>query len=533
MPKLISDAGAISARIGYKYQDHVAAMFVLQMIADRRILRVECETSDDIVLLWAMPDGEHAEFVQVKTTDKDNKWTIKEIVTRTDKNRPTSLIEKSLLTDDRSEKALFRIVARRSVARALLPLADSRDQRESLGEIEQLASKLKARIKKTVSANGHDIKYWTENALWQAIPGIEVLSNQNLQLISRTAEDFGANPSHSHSRRIYDDLLAWVDKAASASTRTPAEKTITRQDAVIWWEKHLAETAAAQKKTSKPYRTKGEQFLVKIHTITESTIKRYGAGYDAQYERNIWRSKQLVKYLVRWLPEITLRASELVEIDQLNLSQKLESALRVIRAERGLNVRDLIAQLLLHSTLRHFLGTEPIACKLFHRSPLGDQIVGSAHIKPNDAGDELWLGRALLLDVKNEKSFAAALTQSLREAISPAILTEERQIILQLSEPQHLTSHNLGKALSSGTPVDDLIRVLSLPLLFVYDSDALSSGYTEDYKEKLVLEIESIYQTVKSALPTEINEVRVHVFLVPVEDFSKLELEFSTELELL
>ena len=46
-----SDAGGVAARLGFRYQDHVAAMIVLQMIDDRRILQVECETSDDITLL--------------------------------------------------------------------------------------------------------------------------------------------------------------------------------------------------------------------------------------------------------------------------------------------------------------------------------------------------------------------------------------------------------------------------------------------------------------------------------------------------
>lgn len=46
-----SDAGAVAARVGFKYQDHVAAHFVLKMIGDRRILQVECETSDDITVV--------------------------------------------------------------------------------------------------------------------------------------------------------------------------------------------------------------------------------------------------------------------------------------------------------------------------------------------------------------------------------------------------------------------------------------------------------------------------------------------------
>jgi hypothetical protein len=42
-----SDAGGVAARQGFKYQDHVAAFFVLAMIDDERLLRVECESADD------------------------------------------------------------------------------------------------------------------------------------------------------------------------------------------------------------------------------------------------------------------------------------------------------------------------------------------------------------------------------------------------------------------------------------------------------------------------------------------------------
>ena len=64
-----NDVGGVAARQGFRYQDHVAAQFVLHMIGDPTLLRVECETADDVLLVWAGDAGERPEYVQVKTTE--------------------------------------------------------------------------------------------------------------------------------------------------------------------------------------------------------------------------------------------------------------------------------------------------------------------------------------------------------------------------------------------------------------------------------------------------------------------------------
>jgi hypothetical protein len=146
--------------------------------------------------------------------------------------------------------------------------------------------------------------------------------------------------------------------------------------------------------------------------------------------------------------------------------------------------------------------------------------VGAAHIRHAPNGDELWLGRAELISTTDLGALTVSIDAALTNALSPAVLSEERQIILQLREPQHLTANTLEEALATGAPVDTLIKALCLPLLFVYD-----------YQKKLVGEIEDLYDAVKDAIPADISEVRVHVFLVPVESFSTLTQAFSERLE--
>ncbi|MBV9569446.1 MAG: DUF4297 domain-containing protein [Hyphomicrobiales bacterium] len=336
-----SDAGGVAARVGFKYQDHVAASFVLEMIGDRRVVQIECETSDDITRILNLGGSVIPEYVQVKTTDRDSKWNAKEICARERKNEPTSILEKSLLADKHQPNARFRIVTRRSVNATLQPMLEPLEKRDSGGEISALAKRLKAKFPKTTSKANHDVEYWTLNTVWDPRSGLEHVETHNLQLLSRLAEEAGANPSYSQAKNIYRDLLQMVEKAASASRKDLSQKALARTTVQAWWNDELAKIRTYATSTAKPYRIRGTNFFVEVHNL-EHQAKRHSLGYDVQYERRVWRSVQLSQYLVTWMAELTLKASELAEIDQLNLKQKLEEGLRAIRAHRTLNARALL-----------------------------------------------------------------------------------------------------------------------------------------------------------------------------------------------
>ena len=524
----VSDAGGVAARIGFKYQDHIAASFVLEMIGDRRIAQVECETSDDITRVIVLNGQEIPEYIQVKTTDRDTKWTSKEIYTRDNKNTPSSLLEKSLLADKHQPNARFRIVTRRSVNATLQPMLEPVEKRDPNGEIARLAKSFKAKHPKTVSQCGHDVAYWTLNTVWDHRSGLEHVESHNLQLLSRLAEDAGANPSHSQAKNIYRDLLEMVEKAASASRRDKTQKVLARAAVRTWWDGELAKVQAQAIRSSKPYRVRGTQFFVEIHNLQHQT-KRRSLGYDAQYERRVWRSAQLSEYLVTWMAELTLKASELAEIDQLNLRQKLEAGLRAIHTQRSLDARALLGEALMHAILRHYFQSEPIACKLFHRSTLGDRVTKNAHIIHSDAGDQLWLGRSYLFDGETEEDLLTKISDDLREAIETEVLREEQQVIIQLREPQHLLSNSLSDAFSPGSPIDRLIEVLCIPILIAYDSDVLGTGYSDEYLEQLKAEIGTFAERCIDSLPVQATEIQIHVLFVPVENLATLVRQFETE----
>jgi hypothetical protein len=350
---------------------------------------------------------------------------------------------------------------------------------------------------------------------------------KNLQTISRLAEEKGANPTNSHTKEIYNDLLRIVGEAAAAPRSTPDAKVIARETAVDWWSAKVAESQDRQRSTAKPYRVRGDNFFVQVHEFREDVSRRYSSGYDAQFERRVWRGDQLARYLADWVPEVSLKASELPEIDQLNLRRKLEEGFRAIRADRALDENLLLGETLLHAVLRHFFSSEPIACKIFHRSPSGDKLTKNAHIVHSTDGDQIWLGRAYLFkETKWDGLLERAMT-ALDDVLRTEILVEERDVILQLREPQHLLANSLEDALDRGSPIDALLQVLCLPILIAYESAVLGDGHSADYQKKLTAEVEARAKSLLGALPDSVSEVQVHVFLVPVLNLDALTAQFA------
>jgi hypothetical protein len=297
-----------------------------------------------------------------------------------------------------------------------------------------------------------------------------------------------------------------------------------------WWKDHLDKTAAATRQTSKPYRVSTEGFFGELHHVSEQALRRALTGYDARYECGSWRSRQLAEYLADWLPEVVLKASELVEVQHLNIRHKLRASVKQIKVNRDIDVTRIMAEVLLHAVLRHHLKTEPIACKLFFQSGGVLKTFGNAHIL-HGLRDELWLGRAIVLKASNYDAMLRSVMAELQGVLDPDFLKQERQVILTLREPQHLLLTTLEEALKPNTPVDDLLEVICVPILIAYDSEVLSHGFAEDYRTRLIEEVATRYEAIKPALPAALKLLKVHIFLIPLECASTLIHHFTEQIE--
>src|ERR1700722_191557 len=75
-----SEEGGPIARTGFNYQDEIAVGYLLDMLEDPSILKVHCETHDDIILVSRSSSTQVvAEYVQVKGSEEDKYWSVADL----------------------------------------------------------------------------------------------------------------------------------------------------------------------------------------------------------------------------------------------------------------------------------------------------------------------------------------------------------------------------------------------------------------------------------------------------------------------
>lgn len=118
------EEGGPVARTGFNYQDEIAVGFLIEMLEQPELLKVHCETHDDIVLIRQANGVAHrtAEYVQVKASEQDKLWSVADLCQRKKTKVGSSIFEISLSRDKHEETSLFRLVTLRPVVTALEPL---------------------------------------------------------------------------------------------------------------------------------------------------------------------------------------------------------------------------------------------------------------------------------------------------------------------------------------------------------------------------------------------------------------------------
>ncbi|PTB84315.1 hypothetical protein C9985_00135 [Marinobacter vinifirmus] len=518
-----------------RYQDHIAVSFLLEMIENVNLSQVQCETLDDITLVWQTAEGLQYEYIQVKTTDGDSKYSIKEITQRKKSAKSAntvegkSLIEKSLLCDKGDGvNPLFRFVSERGFSKALelfgLP-PNERKGRPGAGELE---AKIGGKLSKTLSRGGRDLSYWAENFWWQLPGEKKSVINSNKVKLTHLAEVEGVTLSASIVEKAYRALLRMADDAAEASKYNELErKTIHRDEIVLWWKDFISEARADHTKTTKPYASEVEEFLIEFVSINEEDILRALTGFEAQFEGDRWRNDELADNLQVGLLEIALKASEISDLNPSNARAKLRSAVRkILSCRSSLPFGQFVGDILLHVIMRQQLNSEPIACRVFEKGPDGEITFNNAHIVRQDS-DQIWFGKSLLTDECGYSQTLDDLLRSLSEHIHLSFIAHEKELIISLREPQHLRFGGVGDFLRGSAPISELLANACFPLLIAYDSEVIADG-NNDYREKIEAEAKLLYEQIKANLKSNLSKVRVVVYLVPMDSVDTLVDNFKT-----
>lgn len=181
-----------------------------------------------------------------------------------------------------------------------------------------------------------------------------------------------------------------ADVAATANVKTAAaSKIILREPALVHLKKLLDEADDKSMATSKPYKKRPDPFLVEFHASPEEGLLHSFSGFDVKYSLKKWRHDNFAKHLIEWLPEFSLKASEIVNILAHNAEAILARSISTF-SDSDLPRDRLIAELILHAILRSRQNSEPIACKVFYKSAGKLSEFGNAHIvQVPDQNDQL------------------------------------------------------------------------------------------------------------------------------------------------
>ncbi|HYF78973.1 MAG TPA: dsDNA nuclease domain-containing protein [Symbiobacteriaceae bacterium] len=236
------EEGGPEARIGFSYQDEIGVSFLIDMLEDPNLLKVHCETHDDIVLVRAKGHSNErvAEFVQVKAGELDKLWSVADLCARTKGEPGTSIFEKSLERDKHLETSQFRLVTLRPVVSVLelltFPLGSP--GREANGaRFMTVRVDIDQRCPNTKSLKGNGSGYWLENCFWDQRHSEDAVRKDNLLRLIRLGINEKRPVLPEPAEVLLEELRTRVNSAGKAKWEPNRDKTIiTREELRSWWE---------------------------------------------------------------------------------------------------------------------------------------------------------------------------------------------------------------------------------------------------------------------------------------------------------
>lgn len=235
------ETGGVEARHGFGVQDHASAGFCIKMLSDEELEQVWCETQDDITLLWNEGESEIVEFVQVKSAEMDQLWSMAELCKREKSKKGdgsgTSIIERSLANDRCREFTRFRLVTVRPMRGTLeilrLPI-ESQERKANANKATTLKQEIAKRVGEYKSLNGHGCEYWVDHIQWDVCDSTDAIKNKNLLKLVAAVEARGEYLAYDQIDELYAKLLNLVrDAAMERDVR--AKKKITRGQFREWF----------------------------------------------------------------------------------------------------------------------------------------------------------------------------------------------------------------------------------------------------------------------------------------------------------
>ncbi|UHQ54140.1 dsDNA nuclease domain-containing protein [Microbulbifer sp. YPW16] len=548
-----SDSGGIGAKKGFLYQDYVAALNALYMLLNKSIKEIRCEVSDDIDVVY----DDYVEYVQVKTTKAEKAWQIgeftktsyKEKQTKTGKKKKEygsdSILHKSLDCDKESLPARFRIVTPRDICANLSYLKVPLKERKSIDGRCKILKSLRNRLKNYRSPNNNDVEYWLDNAVWEVIPSIEQMCLEANKIIMTVAyEHFGihVNPTRDPQRILNDLLVNIIEKSATSIVlRSEENKIYNRTDFIDWFRRevmHCAESARQHLKVYTTDRSKLEaildEFLIDDEIFSFSGEKSC-RGLKGSYHRKKYNYINISKGIRRWLPEVLLRPNELADQSPENLEAIIKRYAKA-KAQSLSEIDSLIANVLLHSTIRTSYGSQPVAASLYvddGKATCFDNI----HIIVHDhAPDILLMGFSHLI-IDNVKTTLEKITDEFDHLLESDAFSNRNEKILEDKEDGYLLKHDVDDILKANTSLDENLDRFLFAFFLGYETNILKCSESDmvgDYLIDLKDEVRFHFQRLIEKLikkDSYFEDLHLHVYIYPIPSVSALKQTVRGEME--
>jgi hypothetical protein len=283
-----------------------------------------------------------------------------------------------------------------------------------------------------------------------------------------------------------------------------------------------------------PSLAKPEPFMV--IRVRRDDLEPSLCGLCVGYEQKQWRLSQFAEHILDWLPEFALRASERESLQHSNSLKLIRQAARTVYQSAKFQNRGEFGEIFLHAAIRQVYDSIPAISKIYFKTAVNETVKGfdAVHVVGPPKNMELWLGEVKFY--KDVKKAIAAVVKELKGHLGAKYLRSEFSLIAGKLDDKLPHYSKLKTLLSPNTSLDDVFKRLCIPVLLTYDSECLAkhSKCSDKYIEEFKAEVEKHHEAFVDALcKTEgiPDEVRIHLFLLPLHTKEKLIAELDKRLK--
>jgi hypothetical protein len=260
---------------------------------------------------------------------------------------------------------------------------------------------------------------------------------------------------------------------------------------------------------------------VKIHKLDITPpISSLCAGYEC----GKWRSSQLAEHTMEWLPEFCLTASELKSLKPGNAFSMIKKAARMVYQTEKYKSRGEFGELFLHMILRQIYKSIPAISKIYFKDSVNHTVKGydAVHIVQIDGKLELWLGEVKFYN--NATDAIRDVIAEIQEHTKQDYLRNEKILLANKIDPDSSFYPTLSRLLDQNTSLDELFDCACIPILITYDSGTLKkhNKTTDDFNKELEEEVLAIRQKIEEKTSNLNLPVKIHLFLLPLQEKSVL-----------